>query len=503
MLNKSSRRLRQLACLALLAGTTGCACMNDPFVCPGTWRPEQVNDANMSVMVADPRQPRARRRHGREPGGAVGGRGAPAADRSRQAAAEHGCGSDSGHRRPTVGGILGFRGTNAMSPADGMVLPEMAPQQAPEEGVRSSRVPLIAYANDRESLAVLSDVLSPALGPMAEFRLGGIAEARNGLQRLDTPIAALLVDVSGESDPLGRLEDLALYVEPGVRVFVIGDVEDMEFYRQIVRGLGVQEYLCKPINREIVARILQSALTGGVRATARGGQIVTVTGVRGGVGATTIAVNLAVQLADRSRHHIVLFDADLHSGAAALMLSATAGGGLRAALENPERVDVLFAERSAAAISDRLHILAAEEQLDTLIAHRRGLPATSRRLLCNRFNFIVVDLPRHATPLNQELRELAHVRVLVMDATLPSLRDALRHLKLSRGAHQASRPIVVLNHLGAPGTLTRKQIVEGLGTAVDVVVPWLAKATALGRDPGSAGGQAARRLPGGDRRSCE
>jgi pilus assembly protein CpaE len=358
-----------------------------------------------------------------------------------------------------------------MSPADGMVLPEAAP----EEGIRSSRVPLIAYANDRESLAVLSDVLSPALGPAAEFRSGGIAEARAGLQRLDTPIAALLVDVSGESDPLGRIEDLALYVEPGVRVFVIGDVEDMEFYRQVVRGLGVQEYLCKPINREIVARRLQSVLTGGAQATARGGRIVTVTGVRGGVGATTIAVNLAVQLADRSRHHIALFDADLHSGAAALMLSASAGGGLRAALESPERVDVLFAERSAAAISDRLHILAAEEPLDALIAHSEGAARHLMSLLCNRFNFLVVDLPRQVTPLNQELRELAHVRVLVMDATLPSLRDALRQLKLPRGARQASRPIVVLNHLGAPGALTRKQIVEGLGTDVDIVVPWLPK----------------------------
>jgi hypothetical protein len=56
MPNDSARRLRQFACLALLTGTTGCACWNDPFACPGTWRPEQVNEANISAMVADPRQ---------------------------------------------------------------------------------------------------------------------------------------------------------------------------------------------------------------------------------------------------------------------------------------------------------------------------------------------------------------------------------------------------------------------------------------------------------------
>jgi pilus assembly protein CpaE len=363
--------------------------------------------------------------------------------------------------------------------------PLLQAEQAPDENVHSTRLPLVAYVRDRETLGILTDVLAPALGPTAEFRMADVAETRAGLQRLDTPVAALLVDVSGQSDPLAVLEDLALYVEPGVRVFVIGDVEDMEFYRQVVRGLGVQEYLCKPINREIVARRLLPTLTGGATASARGGKVVTVTGVRGGVGATTIAVNLAVQLADRSRHHILLFDADMHNGAAALMLSATTGGGLRAALENPGRVDLLFAERSAPAISDRLHLLAAEEPLNSLVTASDGAATHLTSLLCNRFNFVVADLPRHATALNHELRGLAHVRVLVMDATLPSLRDTLRQLGLPNGPHQASRPIIVLNHLGAPGTLTRKQIVEGLGRKIDVIVPWLPKpmqaATTLGQ----------------------
>ena len=260
-----------------------------------------------------------------------------------------------------------------------------------------------------------------------------------------------------------------------MRVFVIGDVEDMSFYRQVTRGLGVQEYLYKPLNREIVARTFLPALTGGGTAPARGGRIIAVTGVRGGVGATTLAVNLAAQLADQSRHHILLFDADLHAAAAALMLSATAGGGLRAALENPERVDVLFAERSSPAVTDRLRLLAAEEPLDRLITIREGAARHLTALLCNRYNFVVIDLPRFVSPLNHELREVAHLRILVMDPTLPSLRDALRHLSLPRGPQQASRPIVVLNRAGAPGALTAEQVVEGLGGNVDVVIPWLPK----------------------------
>lgn len=358
------------------------------------------------------------------------------------------------------------------------------PEPLQDAGVHSPRMPLVAFVNDRDTLAILTDVLAPALGPTAAFRLADMAEMRAGLQRLDTPVASILLDVSRQPNPLNVLEELSLFIEPGVRVFVLGDVEDMEFYRHIVRGLGAQEYLCKPITRDMVARRLLPLLTGAQATSARGGQVIVVTGVHGGVGATTIAVNLAVQLADHSRHHILLVDANLHGGAAPLMLSAKVGGGFRAALENPDRVDALFAERSTPAISDRLHLLAAEETLNAPVNIQPGGATHLVSVLSNRFNFLVVDLPSQATPLNQELRALAHVHILVMDATLPALRQTLRHMSLPRGPLQASRSIIALNQLGAPGTLTRKQVFEGLGRDVDVVVPWLPKqlqmATTLG-----------------------
>lgn len=361
------------------------------------------------------------------------------------------------------------------------------PVSGRDDNANATRVPLIAYARDKETVAVLTEVLSPVLGPTAEFRVGTIEQALVGFRRLGTPVASLLVDVSGEKDPLSALENLALYVEPGVRVFVIGDTNDMEFYRQVIRNLGVIEYLPKPLNREVVARILLPALTGGAVIPERSGRIVTVTGVRGGVGATTIAVNLAAQLAERSRHHILLLDANLSNGTTALMLGAQTAGGLREALENPTRVDALFAERSAPAISDRLHLLAAEEPLDELIAVEEGATAHLASFLCNRFNFVVTDLPAYPTPLNHELGKLAHIRVIVMDATLPSLRDALRHLALPRGPRQAARPIVVLNRAGLQGSLTSKQVAEGLGVDIDVVVPWLPKQMKTAMDLGQPG----------------
>jgi len=50
-----ARGLQRFTCLALLLSAAGCACPNDPFQCTGTWRPENLNDANLAAMVADPR----------------------------------------------------------------------------------------------------------------------------------------------------------------------------------------------------------------------------------------------------------------------------------------------------------------------------------------------------------------------------------------------------------------------------------------------------------------
>ncbi len=345
------------------------------------------------------------------------------------------------------------------------------------DAVRASRIPLVAYARDRDTLAKLTEALAGALGPDAVFRMGGVNEMREGLRHQERPMAALIVDVAGEANPIGVLEELAMYVEPGTRVFVIGDNETVEFYRHITRGLGVLEYLCKPLNREVVARIFLPGMLNRspAQSHSRGGRVVTVTGVRGGVGATTVAVNLSTQLADRSRNHTLLFDADLHGGTAALMLQGVTGGGLRTALENPARVDPLFAERASPAVTERLNLIAAEENLDALINPPEGAARHLVTVMCERYNFIVVDLPRFASLLNHEIRDLAHMRVLVMDATLASLRDMLRFLALPRGPNQASRPIVVLNRIGAPGSLKPSLIAKTLEENVDVTIGWLPK----------------------------
>jgi pilus assembly protein CpaE len=336
--------------------------------------------------------------------------------------------------------------------------------------LRHDRRHLIAFVTDAESERVLRTSLSDMLPEPPDIRRGGIRVAHAAMLKATSP-RILIVDISGEEQALKALADLATVVEPDVCVLVIGELEGMEFYREITRGLGAADYLPKPLARDLVSRHFGGFVLGRAPSTsaALGGRVLAVTGVRGGSGASSIAANLAWHFGVTLRHHTVLVDPDLHRGNAAFLLNVHPGDGLVAALESPLRIDTLLAERAAQPAAERLHVLAGESPVGTLPTYATGAADVLIDALRKRYNFIVLDVPFAPVPLYHDLLGLAHQRVLVMEPSLVSLRDVLRLSSVAPS--QAATPLIVLNRLGLPGGLTRRQVEEGLKRKVDIVLP--------------------------------
>ena len=170
---------------------------------------------------------------------------------------------------------------------------------------------------------------------------------------------------------------------------------------------------------------------------------------------------------------------------AALSLGVVCGSGLRVALEQPERVDELFVERSAQPVEDRLHMLGATEELNAKIVMAPGAVATLLGALGRRYNTIIGDVPFRPMEFNQDLLDQAQQRVVVMQPTLASVREVLRLLALPVGSEQARRPILVLNRAGRPGGLTAAQVQHALDITPDVIIPDMPRpmeaATTLGK----------------------
>ncbi len=347
-----------------------------------------------------------------------------------------------------------------------------------EDGVssRPDRLTVLAFVNDPASEQVLRDSLSEASTGGMDIRRGTVRTAIAAMAKLQTP-EVLIVDIAGEEQPLQALGELSDVVEPGVRVLVIGDSAEVDFYRHITRGMGVMEYLFKPITREAVARHFSPLITRKAlgQDAARGGRVVVIIGARGGAGATTVAGNLAWMLGVSAKRHTVFVESDIHMGSGALLLGGKTGPGLRMALETPDRIDPLFIERAAQPVAERLHALASEEKLTEPMNYAPGAARRLIEALRVRYNFIVMDVPYLPMACNRELIEFAHHRVIVMEPSLASVRDTLRLLGLPNGPWQPQSPTVVLNRHGRPGGLTRKQIEEALKVKIDVSIPDIPK----------------------------
>ena len=367
----------------------------------------------------------------------------------------------------------------------------LAPLASDEGGGQEERGGLLAFVTDAANEAILRDGLTDAGCTRPDIRRGGLRVAISTLRKSPTP-RVLIVDVEGEGDPLRALQALSEVAEPSAAVLVIGDSQDLDLYRELTRGLGVTEYLSKPLTRDRVSRLFGPVVQGqsfGIMTTS-GGRSLTVTGASGGVGTSTIAVNLAWHLAATHRRHTCLLDADLYLGTAALMMDLGFGPGLLSALQAPDRIDALFLERAAEMVTDdavdgRLSLLASEVPLADPFDYVPGAAVTLLEAMRGRYNVVVIDAPFTAGAFGRDLLQSVTQRVLVLEPTLASVRGALRLAEVPLGGGQTRGPILVLNRSGRAGGLSRGDVEQTLGRVVDIIIPELpgkvAEAANLGK----------------------
>ncbi|MGD0103361.1 MAG: cellulose synthase operon protein YhjQ/BcsQ [Rhodopila sp.] len=385
-----------------------------------------------------------------------------------------------------------------------------AKQQEAKVAVGHSNVVRIAEAQEiatsleigRGVMALVDDDVTAAalraglavLGDDFELERGNIFSAIRKFQK-EVPSQALIVDISGVDNPQAALDDLARVCPPDVQVFVAGDNTDISFYRLLVQDLGITEYLTKPVTRDAVLRLVLPRLNGATaeQTDPRGGQIVAVCGARGGVGTSSIALNLAYEIMTSVKGHVALLDLHVQGGEIALMVGARPGPGLRIALEDATRVDGLFLERASIVLEPRLRLIASEEAFDTEATVTEAGLARVLDLLQKKFNFIIVDIPMPLPPALIRVVTLARQVVTVLTPDVASLRDTQNIRNVVAGITGADRVISVLNRADMKGGIERALIDRALGGAPDVIIPELGRGMleAINR-----GVPAVKRVPG-------
>ena len=191
--------------------------------------------------------------------------------------------------------------------------------------------------------------------------MGGLPAAEEAYRTSATP-NVILIEYNGHSNALLEgLDRLAESCDAGTKVVVVGRVNDIILYRELVRR-GISDYVVAPLAPlDIVASI--SGLYGSADAKPVG-KIVGVIGAKGGVGASTVAHNIGFAIARDLEIDAVVADLDLAFGTAGLDFNQDPPQGIADAVFSPDRVDAAFVDRLLSKCTDRLSLLAAPATLD-------------------------------------------------------------------------------------------------------------------------------------------
>lgn len=287
----------------------------------------------------------------------------------------------------------------------------------------------MAFVADEESYQVARAVAGEMGWSGAVVQRGGAGDVLEMLGSGGVAAPKLLVvDLDGTANPFATVARLASLAGTETRLIGLGAANDVDLYRDLLSA-GAADYLVKPLTPEALHQIIRSASQAPRRTQqtqADPGRLVVVVGVRGGVGASTLAVNAAWLAAHEFKRKTALLDLDLHFGTDTLALDLEPGRGLREALETPNRLDSLLIASSMVSESDRLSVLGAEEPVEESVAFGPSAVGALLDELRGTHELVVVDLPRHLLPANRPVLGSAELVILVSDLSLAGIRDTAR-----------------------------------------------------------------------------
>ena len=342
------------------------------------------------------------------------------------------------------------------------------------EPLQTEAAECIAFVGDEQTHGVVSSVLQQFFAD-AVVRDGDSSAALAYLAEVPAP-KVVIVDIGETSQPLSAMLSLTAAFTDDTHLIGIGEINDIALYRELTEA-GVTDYLVKPVSEKALAAALSRSEEAPAEA-APAPQImpdevhkIVVVGARGGVGASTMAVNLAWIFAEEKNMRTALVDLDLEFGTIALSLDLEPTRGLREALETPARIDNLFVSSATAKLSDNLSIMATEENL----AHGHSFSPNAVEVLfetlAHENGCIVVDLPRALYSVREQVLNEATRVVLVTELSLPALRDSIRLLGIIEEAAPKTPVTVIANRCkGGQQAMGQGEFQKALGRKIDFMV---------------------------------
>ena len=280
------------------------------------------------------------------------------------------------------------------------------------------------------------------------IQMGGLVAAIEAYQSSATPNVIILKSESRNEDILGGLDQLAPVCDAATRVIIIGRMNDVRLYRELVRR-GVSDYLIAPVGALQVVRAVCGLFSAPDAKPV--GRVIAVVGAKGGVGASTVAHNIAFSIARDLTLNSVVTDLDLAFGTAGLDFNQDPPQGIAEAVFSPDRIDDAFIDRLLSKCTDHLSLLAAPATLDHVYDFGADAFEAIFDSLRATVPCVVLDVPHQWTGWTKQTLVGADDILIVAAPDLANLRNTKNlydFLKAARPNDQL--PLYCLNQIGVP-----------------------------------------------------
>jgi pilus assembly protein CpaE len=303
-------------------------------------------------------------------------------------------------------------------------------------------------------------------------QLGGIAAAVEHYKGQVTPNLLVVETRLSGQQALAELDSLAEVCDSATKVIVIGRVNDVELYRELMRR-GASEYLVAPVDPLHLIEVIA-----GLYSDPEGhpiGRVIAFVGARGGAGSSTLCHNVGWCIAEEQHINTAILDFDLAYGTLGLDFNDEAGQSIADALTAPERLDEVLLDRLLIRRGDYLSLFVAPAVLERDYdagrdAYESVIDAVRQSTPC-----VIVDMPHSWEPWVKATLIGADDIVVVATPDLASLRNAKNLVELLRhNRPNDAAPKLVLNQVGQPKRpeIPAKDFAETFGVEPTMALPF-------------------------------
>lgn len=277
---------------------------------------------------------------------------------------------------------------------------------------------------------------------------GGIDGAIETYKSNPTPNLILLETTLQPDDIPGALERLAEVCDATTRLIVLGHVNDVLLYRELIRS-GVSEYIVLPSSTQtIVSAITELFAADGAAPI---GRTVGFISAKGGAGGSTVAHNVSWAVAQHLRQDVLVLDLDLPFGTVGLNFNQDPPHGIADAVNASQKMDQVLLDRLISKAANHVNLLTAPVMLDTTFDFEERDFEQLVELGQRSMPVVVLDIPHAWTAWVRHTLATIDEIIIVAEPDLASLRNAKNLSDTIKALRPTeSEPLLVMNKLGVP-----------------------------------------------------